>query len=98
MISNSGAGSQINVSIGERDNKAFIEYLVKAGISKSDASELSDIVAAEKPSSAEEPLGTKAKAWLVKNIRKAADGTWKIGVSVATKVLTEAVLKYYGFK
>ena len=28
----------------------------------------------------------------------AADGTWQIGVSVATKVLTEAALKYYGFK
>lgn len=97
-ISSSGAGSQINVSIGKGDNNAFIEYLVKAGIPTGDASELADIVAAEQPSSTEEPLGAKAKIWLVKNIRKAADGTWKIGVSVATKVLTEAVLKYYGLK
>ncbi len=97
-ISTSGEGSQMTVSIGEGDNKAFIEYLVKAGIPKGDASELADIVAVEKPSSTEEPLGAKAKAWLLKNIRKAADGTWKIGVSVATKVLTEAALKYYGLK
>ena len=97
-ISSSGADSQINVSIDERDNNAFIEYLVKAGIPKNDASELSDIVAAEEPTSTEEPLGTKAKAWIVKNIRKAADGTWKIGISVATKILTEAALKYYGLK
>ena len=97
-ISSSGAGSQINVCISERDNKAFIEYLVKAGIPEDDASELSDIVAAEEPSNTEEPLGVKAKEWLVKNIRKAADGTWKIGVSVATKVLTEAALNYYGLK
>ena len=97
-ISSSGAGSQINVCISERDNKAFIEYLVKAGIPEDDASELSDIVAAEEPSNTEEPLGVKAKEWLLKNIRKAADGTWKIGVSVATKVLTEAALNYYGLK
>lgn len=97
-ISSSGAGSQINVCISERDNKAFIEYLVKAGIPEDDASELSDIVAAEEPSNTEEPLGVKAKEWVVKNIRKAADGTWKIGVSVATKVLTEAALNYYGLK
>ena len=97
-ISSSGVGSQINVTINERDTEAFIEYLVRAGIPKGDASELADIVAAEDPSSTEEPLGAKAKAWLVKNIKKAADGTWKIGVSVATKVLTEAVLKYYGLK
>ena len=97
-ISSSGAGSQINVSISERDNKAFIEYLVKAGIPEDDASELSDIVATEEPSNTEEPLGVKAKEWLVKNIRKASDGTWKIGVSVATKVLSEAALNYYGLK
>lgn len=97
-ISSSGAGSQINVAVSERDNTAFIEYLVQAGIPRGDASELSEIVATEEPSSTEEPLGAKAKAWLVKNIQKAADGTWKIGVSVTTKVLTEAVLKYYGLK
>lgn len=97
-ISSSGAGSQINLSIGARDNEAFIEYLVKAGIPKDDATELVDIVATEEPSSTEEPLGAKAKAWLVKNIRKAADGTWKVGVSVATNILTEAALKYYGLK
>lgn len=97
-ISSSGTGSHITVFSGERDNKAFIEYLVKAGIPKDDASELSDIIATEEPTNTEEPFGAKAKAWLVENIRKAADGTWKIGVSVATKVLTEAALKYYGLK
>lgn len=97
-ISSSGAGSQISISIPERDNAAFIKYLVSAGISEGDASELAEIVAAEKPGSAQEPFGVKAKAWLVNNIRKAADGTWKIGVSIATKVFTEAVLKYYGLK
>jgi hypothetical protein len=34
----------------------------------------------------------------VDNLKKAADGTWKIGVSVATDVIKEAVLKYYGLK
>jgi hypothetical protein len=97
-ISSSGAGSQINVATNERDDKAFIEYLVNAGISKHDALELARIVAAEEPTSSEEPFGGKAKAWLVKNIRKAADGTWKIGVSVATKVLTDAALNFYGLK
>ena len=48
--------------------------------------------------SKEEPFGTKGKAWIAKNINKAVDGTWKVGIAVATKVLTEAVLKYYGYK
>jgi len=91
-----GASSQINVSIGEKDRGALIDYLVKGGIEETDATELADIVAAEKPGSVEEPLGSKAKAWLMKNLKKAADGTWNAGVSVATKIITEAVLKYYG--
>lgn len=97
-ISSSGAGSQINVSIGERDQQGFIEYLVQAGIPKADASELANIVAAEEPCGTEEPFGTQAKVWLAKNLKKAADGTWRIGIAVATRVVTEAALQYYGLK
>jgi hypothetical protein len=32
------------------------------------------------------------------NLKKAADGTWKVGVSVATDLVKEALLKYYGLK
>jgi 3-methyladenine DNA glycosylase AlkD len=71
---------------------------VDAGIPKFDASELADILASESPESKEEPFGKKAKAWIVKNIGKAANGTWKAGMAVATNVLTEAALRYYGFK
>lgn len=97
-ISSSGQGAQFYLSIGERDDQALIENLVKAGIPESDASELAEILASEEPNSNEEPLGAKANAWLLNNLKKAADGTWKVGVSVATKLLTEAALKYYGFK
>lgn len=97
-ISSSGKGSHVFLSAGERDGKTMIEYLVKAGISESDASKFAEIVASEDPDSHEEPFGNKAKAWLVANIKKAADGTWKIGLSTATKALTEAVLRYYGLK
>jgi len=97
-IASSGQGAQFHLSIGERDDKALVEYLMKAGILGSDASELAAILASEEPSSNEEPFGVNAKAWLVENLKKVADGTWKVGFSVATKVLTEAALKYYGLK
>lgn len=92
------SGTQIALDIGVRDNDSFIEYLVKSGIPKNDASALAEIVQSEEPSSPEEPFGEKAASWLASNLKKAASGTWKIGVSVATKVLTDAALKYYGFK
>ena len=62
---NSGDGSQISVSISARDESSLISYLVKAGITKSDATELAAIMASEEPASKEEPFGDKAKSgWL----------------------------------
>lgn len=93
-----GAGSHIAVAVNERDGESFIRHLVESGIPENDASELAEIIATEEPSSIEEPFGQKARKWLGSNIKKAAEGTWSVGVSVATKVLTEAAMKYYGLK
>lgn len=43
-------------------------------------------------------MGAKAPKWLVDNLKKAADGTWRMGVAVATEVIKEALPKYYGLK
>lgn len=93
-----GSGANIAVAINERDNNSFIEHLVATGIPKGDATELAQIMATEEPSSSDEPFGQKAKSWIASNLKKAAEGTWNVGISVATKVLTEAALKYYGLK
>jgi hypothetical protein len=93
-----GAHNTISIAIHERDNRSFIEHLEKVGIPKSDAHDLVEIMQDEEPESIEEPFGQKAKDWIAQNIKKAADGSWKVGVSVASKVLTEAALKYYGLK
>lgn len=93
-----GSGSNIAIGITERDNSSFIEHLVEKGIPESDASELATIMESEGPSSKEEPFGEKARSWVATNLKKAAEGSWKVGVSVATKLLTEAALKYYGMK
>lgn len=93
-----GVGSSISVTVEPGDRQSFIDYLATSGISEDDARELATIVENEKPESAEEPFGTKAKAWLTKNLKKAAEGTWNIGVATATKVISEATLRYYGLK
>lgn len=93
-----GSGSSISISITERDNESLVKYLTDSGISESDASELAAIMETEDPESVDEPFGEKAKGWVADNIKKAAAGTWKVGMSVATKALTDAALKYYGLK
>lgn len=93
-----GHNSTINISIGQGDTKSLIEYLEKSGMPNTDATEIAQIMESEKPASHEEPFGAKAKNWIASNLKKAAEGTWTIGVTVATKVLSEAALKYYGLK
>jgi hypothetical protein len=93
-----GAGSQITLSIAKGDKQAFVRELANSGIPEADAAELAEIISSEEPDSADEPFGAKARAWLANNLKKAATGSWKVGVTVATKVLSEAALKYYGLK
>lgn len=97
-VVNSGAGARITLNIGERDVRSLISELVKAGIPERSAEEFAGLVASEEPTSREQPFGRRACEWLGRNVVKAADGTWKIGVGVATAVLEEAALRYYGLK
>lgn len=97
-ISSYGAGTTINVPIGKGDESAFVQFLVSKGFPQADMEEFADILSTEEPGSVEEPFGSKAKKWVAENIKKAADGTWNVGVSVATQLLTEAALKLSGLK
>lgn len=97
-ITSSGEGARFNLTFKQGDQEALVKSLVDAGIAERDASDVAEIIASEQPESRDEPFGSKAKAWLGKNLSKAANGTWKVGVSVATKILTEAALRYYGLK
>lgn len=96
-ISASG-GAEVNVAVGAGDLAGLVGFLEKKGITEQDAKEFGALVASEAPESAEEPFGPKAKEWLLDNLKKAAAGTWKVGVAVATDVMKEAALRYYGLK
>lgn len=93
-----GHGSNITISVGERDTVSLIEYLSKSGLPEEDATEIANIMESEEPSSVDEPFGEKARNWIATNLVKAVKGTWGVGINVATKVLSEAALKYYGLK
>lgn len=97
-VSTVGDGARIAVAIVERDAKGLVDYLSKLGLLEADAKELAELASSEEPESKTEPMGPKVRDWLVRNIKKAANGTWKMGVSVATDVIKEALLKYYGLK
>ncbi|MED5549216.1 MAG: hypothetical protein VX529_07615 [Pseudomonadota bacterium] len=93
-VLSSGSQNVINFSAG--DSKDLKRFLTANGISGEVAEELTEIIELDGPGTTVEPLGKRAKEWLSKNIAKAADGSWNIGVAVLTNVLTEAAKRYYG--
>lgn len=97
-VSAVGDGARIAVAIAERDSKDLAKFLAVAGLPDDDARELAQLASTEEPESKAEPMGPKVRGWLVDNMKKAANGTWKVGVAVATDVIKEALLKYYGLK
>lgn len=97
-VSSSGDRAQITVAVGERDLNGLVQFLAKSGIPEADAKELAKLASSEEPESKAEPMGPKVRTWLVKNIKKAANGGWTVGLAVATDVIKEALLKYYGLK
>lgn len=92
----SATGHATVAIVAAHDSEALVRFLTAKGIAESDATELGDVIASESPESSSEPLGPRARKWLVDNLGKAANGTWKAGVSVATEVIKQAALRYYG--
>jgi hypothetical protein len=90
--------AQVTLAVTTGDTVSMVSELSKAGLPDDAAKEITDIVASEKPQNADKPLGPKALEWIKKNAPKAASGAWKIGSAVATDLLKEAALKYYGLK
>ena len=92
------SGATVSISIDTGNKEALSQYLTQAGISVEDARDLAELASTEKPESPAEPMGPKVKEWLLRNLKKAGSGTWKVGLAVATDVIKEALLKYYGLK
>ena len=78
------------------DIDALVSFLTSNGIPNSDAQEFASAVKTETPKINSVPFDAKAKKWIGENIKKAIDGTWKVGIGVATDVLSKGALAYYG--
>lgn len=87
-VESSGANANIVFNINQGDAASLQEALTKAGMKDTDARELAEIIASEKPES-NKPLGTKAFKWLSDNIQKLVG-------SVGTSMITAAAMQYYG--
>lgn len=96
VISSTGHGSTVAVSISRGDTSSLMDALLSAGVSHENAKGLIDVAISEKPEKAEETFGEKTKAWLSKKAGKAIDDAVDTGIGIGVGALKGYLKQYYG--
>lgn len=88
--------STIAFNVGGGDFSSVERILLENHASKEDIEELRSGLLSEPHQSSPETYGPKVSSWISKMTKKAAEGTWKIGVAAACELLPKLIAKYYG--
>lgn len=88
--------STVVFNITANDFGALEKVLAEQGVEKNDIAELKDALAAEPKPKPDGALGSKVSSWIARMVKKAAEGTWNVGVAAAGSLVSQAISKYYG--
>ena len=102
-VANVASGNAIEqtgtINIQQGDFRTLANFLQENGISDED---VRDLKAAMKddthPNPSSKTFGKKVAAWIGKMIAKSAEGAWKVGTDVSSKLLVEAIKRHYGMQ
>jgi hypothetical protein len=87
--------------IVDYDTKEYpVEVLVqkyKDGL-EDDINELQTVIDNDNPVMEKKKMGSKVGDWTKKMLGKAVDGSWKVSLGIAGKLLADAIQAYYGWK
>jgi hypothetical protein len=90
------ADSSITFNIINNDFPSLERALKEKGVTTEDIAELQTAVDSDAKPESKNKFGPKVSEWIAKMVRKAADGSWKIGIGAAGSFLAQAIAKYYG--
>jgi len=98
-IINTGNNNTItaNITVKKGDKNALERHLAANNIEDSDIQELTSIIDRDNTAIKEQKFGETVNSWIKKMLGKAVDGSWKISLGVAGKLLTDAITSYYGW-
>ena len=82
--------------VNKNDADSLLEYLREQGLEQDDIQELRDAIASEPEAFPDGNYGAKVGAWLGNMLTKASTGAWEVGLEVASKMLPEALNRFYG--
>jgi hypothetical protein len=99
-IINTGNENEIvnNSVVNTADFESLRKFLTDNKVSDEDINELHAVIDNDNPVIEEKKMGTKVGDWTKKMLGKAIDGSWKVSLAIAGKLLADAIQIYYGWK
>ncbi len=86
--------SSITFNIARNDFSSLEQILRDNGVSNEDIADLQQAVENDSQPTNEGKLGPRVSSWIGGMVKKAADGSWGVGVSAAGNLLARAIAKY----
>jgi hypothetical protein len=101
-VSESSLIQDLSISVVKGDIEELIRKISEQGVQEDDLADLREAVALEPRIAPGDSLGQRTSDWIGRMTSKALSGTWAIGKSIgvgtASKILSEAIMSYYGLK
>ena len=86
------------VSIQQGNFASLKSFLESQGILPDDINDLKQAINSDPTPESTTNLGPKISNWIGKMLSKASQGIWKIGLPVATNILSQAIAQYFGIQ
>jgi AbiTii len=88
--------SAVTFNIAQGDWDSLQRALMDQGLTEEDLQALRAAIESDPEPAEARSLGPRVADWIAAMTKKAATGAWEIGVTVASRVVAEAIMKYYG--
>ncbi|MGA2268141.1 MAG: hypothetical protein ABSH44_06680 [Bryobacteraceae bacterium] len=91
------SAAHITFNVGAADIASLEHVLRQNDVLEEDIAELRNALQSEEHPVSQEKYGPKVSSWIAKMVKKAAEGTWAVGVATAGQLLPKLIAKFYGF-
>lgn len=95
IVGDNNTQTVTNITKGNFD--ALEKILSDKGVETQDIKELQQIIDTDNPNNETKVFGSNVKNWISGMLKKAMDGTWKISLGAAGKLLADGIKMYYGW-
>ena len=96
-IVGSATESLITINISQNDLNSLEKALLSNAVAEEDIKALRVAIKSDGQIEKERGFGPRVSSWIAGMMKKAADGSWGVGIGAAGNLLAQAISKYYGF-